>query len=120
MKNASVKKELEKSIKDRAKAQKEADNKVRDLETNLSKSHSEVRKCISENVKLADENKTLKEILKTNNELHEKLNRKEVEKADLNKHDEPTDFTDDDEELVAFNLIQRQNRFIRSDPTEEA
>ena len=117
--NSSLKRDVEKVLKEKAKTQKDVDAKIKDMDTDLTKAHSEVRKCVSENVKLAEEIKTLKLILKTNNELYEKLKEREPDQGTNDVQDESTNDIDD-EELLAFDLLQRQNSYKRTDPTSEA
>ena len=77
--NCEVKKEVEKVKKEKVKLEKEH-IKIKEIKCELRKSLDEARARVQENVKLAEEKKTLQGIIKMNTELYEKQKEEEKKK----------------------------------------
>ena len=103
------KKELEKIIKERLKSDKDHELVLRMLKEQLSKSLTEVKRVTEAITKVEEEKKTLLGIHKVNIDLQKEVNRK-------NRNSVENEEESDDEESVAFNMVQRNNRFNRTSP----
>ena len=117
------KKELEKIKKERLKSDKENEVVIRELKEQLSRSFAEVKKVTEAITKVEEEKKTLLGIHKVNIDLQKEVERRKYSSSE-HEHEEVTisDCEDDtdDEESVAFNMVQRKNKFTRTSPMTEA
>ena len=114
------KKEAEKVKKESLKNEKVNGLVVKELKEELGRSFAEVKRVTEAITKMEEEKKTLLGIHKVNIDLQEQIKSNNKSKV---SNDEVTisDCEDeDDEESVAFNMMQNRNRFRRTSPVSEA
>ena len=120
-------KEILKMKRETVKLEKNLSSKICELEKKLKECYDKVDKYEQDNVKLAEEKKTLEELRKIDNLLGEEQVENGIDNGVIEQDEEmEAEVIDienndpDDDDIIAFYLSQAANRSNRTDPVTEA